>query len=116
MLLHNTSAANAELTLVSKSTAKIPRCNLDSGSFPANHGFLSCGAPESALILHCYPSSADIPWHVTAFHRDYRMTDPEPTPVRPRAPPTPLILPILRPFPILSQIDSRRMPAEGLFP
>lgn len=24
--------------------------------------------------------SADIPWHVTAFHKDYRMTDPENTP------------------------------------
>jgi pyruvate formate lyase activating enzyme len=24
--------------------------------------------------------SPDIPWHVTAFHRDYRMTDPEDTP------------------------------------
>jgi len=26
--------------------------------------------------------SADIPWHVTAFHKDYRMTDPEDTPAR----------------------------------
>jgi len=26
--------------------------------------------------------SADIPWHVTAFHQDYRMTDPDPTPVK----------------------------------
>ena len=25
--------------------------------------------------------SPDIPWHVTAFHQDYRMTDPEPTSV-----------------------------------
>lgn len=25
--------------------------------------------------------SADIPWHVTAFHKDYRMTDPDNTPV-----------------------------------
>jgi len=24
--------------------------------------------------------SADIPWHVTAFHPDYKMTDPDPTP------------------------------------
>jgi pyruvate formate lyase activating enzyme len=24
--------------------------------------------------------SADIPWHVTAFHRDYKMTDPDDTP------------------------------------
>jgi pyruvate formate lyase activating enzyme len=24
--------------------------------------------------------SADLPWHVTAFHRDYRMTDPQDTP------------------------------------
>jgi pyruvate formate lyase activating enzyme len=23
--------------------------------------------------------SADIPWHVTAFHPDYKMTDPRPT-------------------------------------
>ena len=26
--------------------------------------------------------SADIPWHVTAFHPDYKMTDPDPTPAR----------------------------------
>lgn len=26
--------------------------------------------------------SPDIPWHATAFHRDYRMTEPEDTPVR----------------------------------
>lgn len=26
--------------------------------------------------------SVDIPWHVTAFHPDYRMTDPPPTPLR----------------------------------
>ena len=26
--------------------------------------------------------SPDIPWHVTAFHKDYRMTDPENTPAR----------------------------------
>jgi pyruvate formate lyase activating enzyme len=26
--------------------------------------------------------SADIPWHVTAFHPDYKMTDPEPTSVK----------------------------------
>jgi pyruvate formate lyase activating enzyme len=26
--------------------------------------------------------SPDIPWHVTAFHPDYQMTDPPPTPVR----------------------------------
>ena len=25
--------------------------------------------------------SVDIPWHVTAFHKDYRMTDPNDTPV-----------------------------------
>jgi pyruvate formate lyase activating enzyme len=25
--------------------------------------------------------SRDIPWHVTAFHKDYRMTDPDDTPV-----------------------------------
>jgi pyruvate formate lyase activating enzyme len=26
--------------------------------------------------------SPDIPWHVTAFHPDYNMTDPDPTPAR----------------------------------
>ena len=26
-------------------------------------------------------TSADIPWHVTAFHKDYKMTDPDNTPV-----------------------------------
>ena len=26
--------------------------------------------------------SSDIPWHVTAFHKDYRMTDPDATPPR----------------------------------
>jgi pyruvate formate lyase activating enzyme len=26
--------------------------------------------------------SADIPWHVTAFHPDYHLTDPDPTPAR----------------------------------
>jgi len=26
--------------------------------------------------------SPDIPWHVTAFHQDYKMTDPDNTPVR----------------------------------
>jgi pyruvate formate lyase activating enzyme len=26
--------------------------------------------------------STDIPWHITAFHQDYRMTDNDPTPVR----------------------------------
>jgi pyruvate formate lyase activating enzyme len=26
--------------------------------------------------------SPDIPWHVTAFHQDYKMTDPDPTPVQ----------------------------------
>lgn len=25
--------------------------------------------------------SVDIPWHVTAFHKDYKMTDPDNTPV-----------------------------------
>ncbi|HYR91567.1 MAG TPA: AmmeMemoRadiSam system radical SAM enzyme [Terriglobia bacterium] len=27
-------------------------------------------------------TSRDIPWHVTAFHQDYKMTDPDDTPVR----------------------------------
>jgi len=25
--------------------------------------------------------SPDIPWHITAFHQDYKMTDPDNTPV-----------------------------------
>jgi len=35
---------------------------------------------DIAHFLHSV--SPDIPWHVTAFHQDYRMTDPDPTPVR----------------------------------
>lgn len=33
---------------------------------------------ETARFLRSV--SADIPWHVTAFHKDYKMTDPENTP------------------------------------
>ncbi|MBI3680869.1 MAG: AmmeMemoRadiSam system radical SAM enzyme [Acidobacteria bacterium] len=35
--------------------------------------------------------SPDIPWHVTAFHQDYRMRDPEDTPWRRTTPPETLI-------------------------
>ncbi len=35
---------------------------------------------EAARFLRSV--SADIPWHVTAFHPDYKMTDPPPTPPR----------------------------------
>jgi pyruvate formate lyase activating enzyme len=37
---------------------------------------------ELGEIAHFLASvSPDIPWHVTAFHQDYKMTDPDPTPV-----------------------------------
>src|SRR5208282_5327069 len=37
-------------------------------------------AEELRQIAHFLASvSPDIPWHVTAFHKDYRMTDPEAT-------------------------------------
>ena len=36
----------------------------------------------SALARFLVSVSPDIPWHVTAFHRDYRMTDLEDTPAR----------------------------------
>jgi len=36
----------------------------------------------SALARFLVSVSPDIPWHVTAFHRDYRMTDREDTPAR----------------------------------
>ncbi|MGE5316100.1 MAG: AmmeMemoRadiSam system radical SAM enzyme [Acidobacteriota bacterium] len=35
---------------------------------------------DMARYLHSV--SDDIPWHVTAFHQDYKMTDPDTTPVR----------------------------------
>jgi len=35
---------------------------------------------EAARYIHSV--SADIPWHVTAFHPDYKMTDPPPTSVK----------------------------------
>ena len=34
---------------------------------------------ETARFLRSV--STDIPWHVTAFHKDYKMTGPENTPV-----------------------------------
>jgi len=34
--------------------------------------------PRAELIASVSP---EIPWHVTAFHKDYKMTDPENTPV-----------------------------------
>src|SRR5688572_2942398 len=35
---------------------------------------------DAARFLHGV--SADIPWHVTAFHKDYKMTDPDNTPAQ----------------------------------
>ena len=43
-------------------------------------GFNDSAATSCRLTaLHRRPSRRDIPWHVTAFHGDYKMTDPENT-------------------------------------
>ncbi len=39
-------------------------------------GFNDSDEELSALAAFLYSVSADIPWHITAFHRDYQMTDP----------------------------------------
>ena len=39
-------------------------------------GAVGCGA------LHCQVCHQDIPWHVTAFHKDYKMTEPDNTDAR----------------------------------
>jgi AmmeMemoRadiSam system radical SAM enzyme/AmmeMemoRadiSam system protein B/AmmeMemoRadiSam system protein A len=38
-------------------------------------------SPEELRAIACFLASVspDIPWHVTAFHKDYRMTDPDAT-------------------------------------
>ena len=50
-------------------TLIIPGFN-DSDRRTSGHGPISAGI------------SPDIPWHVTAFHQDYKMTDPDNTPAR----------------------------------
>ena len=45
-------------------------------------GFNDSGAEMTALAEFIASVSADIPWHVTAFHQDYRMTDPPATTAR----------------------------------
>ena len=42
-------------------------------------GFNDSEGELSALAEFIASVSPDIPWHVTAFHKDYRMTDPEDT-------------------------------------
>lgn len=45
-------------------------------------GFNDSDSELNAIAKFLVSVSPDIPWHVTAFHQDYRMTDPENTPVR----------------------------------
>ncbi len=45
-------------------------------------GFNDSDAELKDIASFLVSVSADIPWHVTAFHQDYKMTDPDPTPVR----------------------------------
>jgi pyruvate formate lyase activating enzyme len=42
-------------------------------------GFNDSNGELTALAEFLVSVSADIPWHVTAFHRDYKMTDPDDT-------------------------------------
>jgi pyruvate formate lyase activating enzyme len=44
-------------------------------------GFNDSDAELTDIARFLASVSPDIPWHVTAFHRDYRMTEPVPTPV-----------------------------------
>ncbi len=44
-------------------------------------GFNDSEAELKDIAQFLMSVSPDIPWHVTAFHQDYRMTDPENTPV-----------------------------------
>jgi pyruvate formate lyase activating enzyme len=44
-------------------------------------GFNDDDAELRELARYLSDVSPDIPWHVTAFHKDYKMTDPENTPV-----------------------------------
>ena len=43
-------------------------------------GFNDSDAELDGIARYLAGISPDIPWHVTAFHKDYRMTDPENTP------------------------------------
>jgi len=45
-------------------------------------GFNDSDAELTDIARFLVSVSPDIPWHVTAFHQDYRMTDPDPTPAR----------------------------------
>jgi len=49
-------------------TLVVPGFNDDDGQLRAAAGYIASVSPE-------------IPWHVTAFHQDYKMTDPDNTPV-----------------------------------
>ena len=42
-------------------------------------GFNDCNDELTRLAEFLAGVSPDIPWHVTAFHKDYKMTDPENT-------------------------------------
>jgi pyruvate formate lyase activating enzyme len=44
-------------------------------------GFNDSDFELQEIARFLFSVSPDIPWHVTAFHQDYRMTDPESTPV-----------------------------------
>jgi len=44
-------------------------------------GFNDSSEELSEIAKFIVSVSPDIPWHVTAFHQDYRMTDPDNTPV-----------------------------------
>jgi AmmeMemoRadiSam system radical SAM enzyme/AmmeMemoRadiSam system protein B/AmmeMemoRadiSam system protein A len=45
-------------------------------------GFNDSDAELREMARFIASVNADIPWHVTAFHKDYRMTDPDATPPR----------------------------------
>jgi pyruvate formate lyase activating enzyme len=44
-------------------------------------GFNDSEVELRELATYLAGISPDIPWHVTAFHKDYKMTDPQDTPV-----------------------------------
>lgn len=45
-------------------------------------GFNDSDEELTDIARYLVSVSPEIPWHVTAFHQDYRMTDPDPTPIR----------------------------------
>ena len=51
----------------------------DAASSPASTTRTRSCATSRAFLVSVSP---DIPWHVTAFHKDYKMTDPDDTSVR----------------------------------